>query len=95
MDVIVKRASTPFRIRLALIEANEECVIIPGGIKFEVDNFNSFLHIVWKAYAGISREGDGWYILKVPLMVYVGQYRIKIRPEVVDGVTGLRYGVVD
>lgn len=95
MEVIVKRASTPFRIRLALIEANEECVIIPGGIKFEVNDFNSFLHVVWKAYAGISREAEGWSRLKAPLIVYVGRYRIKIRPEVVNGVTGLRYGVVD
>lgn len=95
MNVIVKPCSAILRVRMALVEANNGCIISAEGLKFEVDEFNSFLHIVWRAYAKISREADGWTLLKVPLVVYVGSYRVKIRPEVVNDVTGLRYGVVD
>ena len=95
MDVIVKPCSTLNRVRWALIEANGGFHLKPEGMVFEVDDFNSFLHIVWKAYAGISREADGWSVLQIPLIVYVGQYRVRIKPEIVGEVTGLRYGVVD
>lgn len=95
MNVIVKPCSTVSRVRVALVEASGGCIICPEGMKYEVDDFNSFLHIVWKAYAKISRDADGWSVLQIPLVVYVGRYRIRIKPEIVDGVTGLRYGVVD
>lgn len=95
MDIIVKPASTVSRVRRGLVEANGGCNICHEGVKFEVPDFNSFLHIVWRAYAKISREADGWSVLQIPLVVYVNKYRVKIQPEVVEGVTGLRYGVVD
>ena len=95
MDVIVKPYSTINRVRWALAEANGGFCLKPEGMVFEVDDFNSFLHIVWRAYAKISREADGWMVIKIPLVVAVGRYLVKIKPEVVNGVTGLRYGVVD
>lgn len=95
MEVIVKPSSTLKRVRNALVEANNGCKLNHEGMKFEVVDFHAFLHIVWKAYAKISREADGWTVMCLPLVVYVGRYRVKIRPEIVNGVTGLRYGVVD
>lgn len=95
MEVIVKPCSTVLRVRLALVEANNGCIICHEGMKFEVGDFNMFLQIVWRAYSKLSREADGWSLMKVPLVVYVGKYRIRIKPEVVNGIAGLRYGVVD
>lgn len=95
MEVIVKHCSTVKRVRMAIIEANGGVNMKSEGLVFVVDDFNAFLRIVWKAYAKISKEADGWSVLKVPLIVYVGKYRVKIQTEVIDGITGLRYGVVD
>ena len=95
MEVIVKPNSTVYRVRMALVEANGGCIICREGMKYEVADFNTFLHIVWKAYAAISKQADGWSIIRIPLKVIVGKYVVRIKPEVVDGVTCLRYGVED
>lgn len=64
-----------------------------GVVSFVVDDFNEFLHHMWMAECEVSKQGDGWQKIFVPVRCTANGHRVKCQMEYTNGNWGLRYGL--